>query len=112
MDSMNKIVGRNIKALRLRLGLSQEEIAQDAQITTSHWGSIERGSSNPTLETLVSVADALHVDITCLFTEENNLPQSLPPALTAEVEFLKKLPPKQQRKVSQMLRLLDTWNEE
>ena len=112
MNNMNQIVGRNIKALRLRLGLSQEEIAQDANITTSHWGSIERGSCNPTLETLASMADALHVDITCLFAEENDLPQSLPPVLTAEVEFLKSLPPKQQRKVSQILHLLDTWNEE
>ena len=63
MESGNKILGNNIKAYRNAKGWSQEELAHLAGITPAHLGHIERGEGNPTLLTLLSVSNALQVDL-------------------------------------------------
>ncbi|MFR3992615.1 MAG: helix-turn-helix domain-containing protein [Angelakisella sp.] len=52
MNCSHATLGKNIRTLRNARGLSQEALAQDAQITQSHLGCIERGRGNPTVETL------------------------------------------------------------
>ena len=60
MNCSHATLGKNIRTLRNARGLSQEALAQDAQITQSHLGCIERGRGNPTVETLFSICNALH----------------------------------------------------
>lgn len=55
------IVGANIRKLRKRRGLSQEELALDAEIDLTYLGGIERGRRNPSLLVLVRIADQLGV---------------------------------------------------
>ena len=55
MNCSHATLGKNIRTLRNARGLSQEALAQDAQITQSHLGCIERGRGNPTVETLFSM---------------------------------------------------------
>ena len=43
MNCSHATLGKNIRTLRNARGLSQEALAQDAQITQSHLGCIERG---------------------------------------------------------------------
>lgn len=43
--------------------LSQEDLANDADIPINQVGRIERGEINPTLSTLVSIAKALRVTL-------------------------------------------------
>ncbi|QWT24686.1 helix-turn-helix domain-containing protein [Subtercola sp. PAMC28395] len=58
----SRVVGERIRATRLKLGLSQEDIADLAEMHVTNVGKIERGQANPTLSTLVSLAGALNVD--------------------------------------------------
>lgn len=52
-------VGRSIRARRLELEISQEALANIANIDRSHMGKIERGERNVTLLNLVKIARAL-----------------------------------------------------
>lgn len=60
-------VARNVRKLRVRKGLTQEEFAVDAEIDRSYVSRLERGSENPTVAVLEKVAQALGVEITKLF---------------------------------------------
>ena len=56
---------RNGRRLRLaQQGLSQEELAVDAEIDLTYLGGIERGRRNPSLLVMVRVAAVLEVEIT------------------------------------------------
>ena len=48
-----KTLGTRIRDERLKLNLTQEELAEKANISPSYMGRIERGERNPTLENLV-----------------------------------------------------------
>lgn len=52
-------MGRSIRARRLELDISQEALANIANIDRSHMGKIERGERNVTLLNLVKIARAL-----------------------------------------------------
>ena len=57
-------VAENIQDLRRAQGLTQEETAHRAKLSTRALASIERGeTSGPTLETLHAVAEALGVEV-------------------------------------------------
>lgn len=55
------IVGGNIRKLRKRRGLSQEELAADAEIDVTYLGGIERGRRNPSLLVITRIAERLDV---------------------------------------------------
>ena len=52
-------VAANVKNRRLRLGLSQEELADKCGYHRTYIGSIERGERNVTVSTIEAVAVAL-----------------------------------------------------
>lgn len=54
-------VGRKIRIIRRKNKLTQEEVAARAGIHVSTLGRIERGESNPPLQTLNKIAQALRV---------------------------------------------------
>ncbi len=54
-------LGKKIKSLRLRDGLSQEDLAYKAKIERSYMGKIERGEGNPSFKKIVDIANALKV---------------------------------------------------
>lgn len=55
------LVGANIRKLRTRKKLSQEQLAFDSEIDLTYLGGIERGKRNPSLMVLVRIADRLGV---------------------------------------------------
>lgn len=55
------IVGGNVRRLRVERGLTQEQLAFEADIDLTYEGGIERGKRNPSLLVLVRIAHALHV---------------------------------------------------
>jgi transcriptional regulator with XRE-family HTH domain len=57
-----RLVGERIRIERLRLGLSQDEVANLAGMNVSNYGKIERGIGNPVLHTLVRLASVVGVD--------------------------------------------------
>jgi len=52
-------LGAKIRAKRTKLHLSQEELAEKADLTRNYIGDIERAEKKVTLETLAKIAKAL-----------------------------------------------------
>lgn len=63
-------LGKRIKALRKRLGWSQERFAERVDISTQYVSNIERGKENPTLDLLLRLAEALRVSPVEIFDFE------------------------------------------
>lgn len=55
--------GGNVRRLRLARGLTQEQLAFEAQLDLTYVGGIERGRRNPTLLVMVRLAAALGVEV-------------------------------------------------
>jgi transcriptional regulator with XRE-family HTH domain len=56
-----ELIGNNIRILRQKSGLSQEQLALQSGMNTSYIGQIERGEKNPTVRTLEKIAATLEV---------------------------------------------------
>lgn len=56
-------LGHKVRTLRNSLGMTQEQLAEGAEISLKHLGEIERGRGNPTLTTLAALSKALHVTL-------------------------------------------------
>jgi len=70
METIYSVVGRKIREERKRLKLTQEELAEKADITANFLGHIERGTKRPTLDTLKKIADVLEIPMGVLFATE------------------------------------------
>ena len=64
-----KVLGEAIRQLRKQADLSQEKLAEKADLHHNYIGEIERGEKAATIDTLVSVADALGVRLRDLVAE-------------------------------------------
>lgn len=62
MDVRERI-GLNVQNLRREKSLSQEELADRAQIHQTYLSGVERGKRNPTVVVLQRIAEALGSDI-------------------------------------------------
>ena len=69
MKQICSVMGTNVKALRLALGLSQEELAFRAELDRTYISQIERGVGNPSVLVLLKVSDALVVELPELFSK-------------------------------------------
>jgi len=56
-------LGDQIRELRKAKGLSQEQLALQAEVDRSYVGGIERGERNVSFLTLVKIADCLECDV-------------------------------------------------
>ena len=61
-----KAIGKEIRNLRIERGMSQEALANEADIPLSQVGRIERGENNPTISTLYVIAQALGTELKVL----------------------------------------------
>ncbi len=59
--------GKRVREVRKEQGLSQEKLAELANIDRSYMGNIERGEKNVTLKKIYEICDALDIDIKQLF---------------------------------------------
>lgn len=61
----------NMRKLRKERGLSQEDLAELANLHRTYIGSVERGERNITIDNIERIASALGVAIDCLVSDEN-----------------------------------------
>ncbi|MCD2346856.1 helix-turn-helix domain-containing protein [Clostridium guangxiense] len=66
-------LGKRIREERLKLNLTQEQLAESIDVSNSYIGLIERGERSVTLETLVKIAKRLGVTIDYLLKESIEL---------------------------------------
>lgn len=72
MDYYN--ISDNIRNLRKKKSLTQERLAELANINTTYLGKIERGESSPTIDTLAKIAKALDMSLLdLLYFESENI---------------------------------------
>jgi transcriptional regulator with XRE-family HTH domain len=62
------VVGRNLRKLRVRRGLSLERLAQKSRVSRAMLGQIELGQSAPTINILWKIARALGVTFSALIS--------------------------------------------
>ena len=65
-DKVLKEFGKNLQKLREAKGFSTRQFADEAEISHSSVGRLEAGLSNPTMTTLIKIAEALEVDLNSL----------------------------------------------
>jgi len=58
-----KILGDNVKSIRLKKGLSQDNLAEKAGLHRTYIGGIERGERNVSILNIERIAKALNVKI-------------------------------------------------
>ena len=63
-EELNAVYGSNIKRLRKSKNLSQETLAEKADISPSFLSDIENGKKWGSFETLVALANALELNLT------------------------------------------------
>lgn len=59
---MRKLVGRNVRRIRLEKGLTQETFSERSGFTQQYLSDLERSRRNPTIVSLYEIALALGVD--------------------------------------------------
>lgn len=73
MNPKLKEVGSRVQQTRKKLKLSQAELAEMVQISTSHLSDIENGKTNIGLDIFISLTEALQVSADWLL--QTNVPQ-------------------------------------
>lgn len=80
-----KLLGRRIREERLRIGLTQEQIAEKINVSTTYIGFIERGERSVTLEKLVLLAECFQLPIDALL---HDAPTQEPAARERQMKIL------------------------
>ncbi len=70
-NELQSIVGRNLRRCRANTGLTQEQIAEQAGISTSFYANLERGNRCMSALVLRDLADALGVSADSLLYEDD-----------------------------------------
>ncbi|RAZ83026.1 transcriptional regulator [Mesorhizobium hawassense] len=63
---MRQLVGRNVISIRLKKGLTQEQLAEVSGFSQQYISGLEKGRRNPTIVTIYELALALgvsHMDL-------------------------------------------------
>ena len=66
MDT-KKLIGMRIKEIRRSKGLSQEQLAEKADINSKYLSRMERGTENPTLDMFIKLSNALEIEMREMF---------------------------------------------
>jgi transcriptional regulator with XRE-family HTH domain len=76
METIEKLIGKKVKDARVRLGLSQSDLAKNAKTSLTTINRLEKGHQFPHLATLREVAKVLGIS-------ENDILDTRPPASEA-----------------------------
>jgi transcriptional regulator with XRE-family HTH domain len=72
MAKLRDIFVRNLKKTRKKCGLSQEKLAEKADVSTHHIAMIELSRNFPTIDLVERLAAALNVDVYELFMDPDS----------------------------------------
>lgn len=95
-------LGKQIKAAREASNMTQRELAEQISCTTQHISAMERGTKQPKLETLVSIANALGSSADFLLRDFLTVPCA--PIASQAATILAKLPEEEQLRWLKVLR--------
>lgn len=82
MSDLTTKLGKRIRNYRLKLGFSQEQLAEKSYCHPTYIGQIERGEKNPTIESIEKITNALGISLSQLLEKidfeshsENQIPE-------------------------------------
>ena len=95
--NLNEIIGQNLKELRIRKNLSQEELAKGIGISASNLREIEYGSGNPTILTIERIAEGLNITTSVLVSSDMDARDVfIRESIFSNLSFIRKLPQERQ----------------
>lgn len=65
--NVKKELGKNIKNLRRKNGISQEELSLELELDNSYIGKVENAKLNITIDKLILIADYFNIPVKNLF---------------------------------------------
>ena len=65
-------IGNRLYSIRKRMGLTQAEVAEAAELSTRTYADIERGSVNMRIETVLKICNVLHITPDEILTTDNS----------------------------------------
>jgi transcriptional regulator with XRE-family HTH domain len=71
-EDVRRMVGRNVRKLRIGAGLSQAELAERMGVDRAYVSGLELGQRNPTILTLWHLGKALGVKLRSFLEEEKS----------------------------------------
>lgn len=71
MHKTGEFMKNNVKIMRLKMSMTQEQLARRVGVTRQTIGLIEKGEYNPSLQLCVAIAKELNKTLDDLFWEEN-----------------------------------------
>ncbi|MBQ6707175.1 MAG: helix-turn-helix transcriptional regulator [Clostridia bacterium] len=111
MSDIAKSVGQRIRNYRIKLGLSQEKLAELSGCHPTYIGQLERGEKNATLESVERITNALGVSLADLFEklgDRQDHKQSVPLLC---YEFLSAKSEEEQEQLYKILLEMDKYKE-
>lgn len=106
-------MGERLRSLRKEKGLSQEELADLANVHFTYIGKIERGEINATIESLYNITEALGVSIIELFRYLQPKPdEQYTSTLTLIINRLQSRSIEDQKKALHLLDFVLQWKDE
>ncbi|XJZ27514.1 helix-turn-helix domain-containing protein [Bacillota bacterium Lsc_1132] len=111
MSDLPKLIGERIRNIRKEKGLSQEKLADIANLHTTYIGQLERGEKNATLESIEKVANALEISLEDLFRSIRPNPDSQEYTLTQIITRLQTRSIEDQKIILKLLDLLLEWKD-
>jgi transcriptional regulator with XRE-family HTH domain len=75
-EDVRRMVGRNVKRLRIAAGISQAKLAERMGVDRAYVSGLELGQRNPTIVTLWHLSKALGSDLRSFFRPDRPRPAS------------------------------------
>jgi transcriptional regulator with XRE-family HTH domain len=112
-EKLQRTLGEAARAARLRLGLTQEEVARKVGLAQSVYGRIERGGMMPSVPTLRKLCLALETSPETLLSlgKPQGAPAAEPgehPELSRIIHLLREWPPEQLLLVRKLLEVVNS----
>lgn len=71
METGRPEIGRKLRRLRVKLGLTQEELADRTELTKGFISQLENDITSPSIATLMDILEALGTDIAAFFNDRS-----------------------------------------
>lgn len=118
-EKLQRILGEAARSARLRLGLTQAEVAKQVHLKSGVYGRVERGAMVPSVPTLRRICETLNISSDALLSLDTQAPAttasaSAPgtgehPELSRVIHILQGWPPERLALLRKLLETADTY---
>lgn len=99
MTDILKLFGDRVREIRKAQGLSQEELAERADLHNTYIGGVERGERNLSLKSIEKIAQALKTPINIFLNKRTEFVVSEDSEVKSYASFKKSTPPYQEQEL-------------